>query len=262
LRLLPLGSIGGRIVVESLPEPCDAKSKIRFESLSMTATRDDARKDDLAFLSGRIYSSQRANEKGEFTIGNIDPGNYRIGTRLFSERHYIKAITSPATAPARRGAAVVNDISRNGLALKHGEKLTGVTVIVSEGGATLRGKVVAEKEGEQLPAQSPARLPAQLPERLRAHLIPAEPNAVDNVLRYAEALVRNNGEFAFNNIAPGKYWLITRVMTVADPNDRLPGPVAWDATERLKLRKEAEAVKVQVDLTPCQLVTDQIVRYR
>jgi len=252
LKLLPLGSISGRIVVESLPEPCGEKSQVQMESFNVTANRDDARKDDFAFLPGRFFSSQRANEKGEFTIDNVDPGNYRIGTRVLGENYYIKAITSAPTAPARRGAPPVNDISRNGLALKQGERLSGVTITIAEGAASLQGKVVAEKEGDRLPAS---------PGGLRALLIPAEPNTVDNVLRYAEALIRNDGEFAFNNITPGKYWLITRVIPGADPNDRPPAPVAWDANERAKLRLEAQAAKYEIEIQPCGRVKDFVLRF-
>src|SRR5262249_4831607 len=68
LKLLPLGSFGGQIVVESLPEACGEKHKIRLEDFAATATRDDQQKDNLSFLSSRGFSSQRANEKGEIMI--------------------------------------------------------------------------------------------------------------------------------------------------------------------------------------------------
>jgi hypothetical protein len=240
LKLLPLGSISGRIVVESLLDACGEKRKIGLEDFSTTAIRDDLQKDAPAFLPGRAFSSQRATEKGEFTINNVDPGHYRIRIPLTDENLYAKSITSPANVPTRRGApAPVNNISRLGLALKQGEKLTGVTVTVVEGAASLRGKVVAEKEGERLP------------ERLRAHLIPAEPNATDELLRYAEAIVRSDSAFAFNNVAPGKYWLITRVTPDDEPANRQATPLAWDAIERAKLRQEAEAMKIELELKPC-----------
>src|SRR5262245_35431603 len=173
LKLLPLGSISGRIVVESLPDACGEKRNVRLEEISTTAMRDDLQNDALAFLPWRGFSSQRATEKGEFTINNVDPGHYRIRTPLTDENLFVKSVTSPANAPARRGAPVaVNNISRDGLALKQGEKLSGVTVTVAEGAASLRGKVVAEKEGERLPAP---------PGGLRAHLVPAEQNATDEV---------------------------------------------------------------------------------
>src|SRR5262249_2580597 len=154
-----------------------------------TSTRDDLPKDDSVFWPWRGFSSLRANEKGEFTINNVYPGHYRIGTRLTDETLYVKTITFPSNVPARSSASAPNpgadmSVSREGLALKQGEKRTDITVTVTEGAASLRGKIVAEKAG------------ARLPERLRAHLIPAEPNAADDALRYAEATVSGDGAFA------------------------------------------------------------------
>lgn len=251
LKLFPLGSISGSIVVESLPDACGEKGKIRLEEFFTNATRDDLRKDDLAFLPGRAISSRRANEKGEFTIDYLDPGHYRIGTRLTGENLYVKTITSPANAPTRRGAApALNNVSRNGLALKQGEKLSGVTVSVTEGAASLRGKVVPEKEGLRLPA------------RMIVHLAPAEPASADDVLRYAEAVAGRNGAFEFKNIAPGKYRLLAHAMPDDAPSGNFTAPIAWDAGERAKLRKEAEAMKIEVELKPCQRVSDQVVKHR
>jgi hypothetical protein len=123
-------------------------------------------------------------------------------------------------------------------------------VTFAEGAAILRGKITPENEG------------ARLPSRLRLHLIPADPKAAEDVLRYSETIVRSEGAFAFNNIAPGKYRLLTRVVPDDEPIDRPPFPAAWDANERAKLRKEAEAMNVEVELKPCQRLTDQVVKYR
>ncbi|MGH9837051.1 MAG: MSCRAMM family protein, partial [Blastocatellia bacterium] len=250
LKLLPLGSISGRVVIEASPDACDGKRKIPLEEFSPTAARDDLMKDDLVFLPWRNFSSSRVNEKGEFTINDVDPGHYRIGMRLPDENYYLKAITTPASVSVRRGApAAVNHVSRDGLALKQGEKLAGVTVTVAEGAANLRGKVIAEKTG------------ARLPEKLRAHLVPAEPNAADDVLRYVEAMVRADGSFALNNLAPGKYLLYTRQLTEKEATDGQIRPAAWDAVERAKLRREAEAAKNEIELQPCQRVKDHVLRF-
>jgi hypothetical protein len=63
-------------------------------------------------------------------------------------------------------------------------------------------------------------------------------------------------------MAPGKYMLLIRDARHEQPDDIPPAPAAWDANERIKLRKEAEALKVEVDLKPCQRVSDQVVKYR
>ncbi len=250
LKLLPLGSISGRIIVESSAETCGDKRKHRLEEFGVRAMRDDLPEDGSVFLPWRSFSMPGSNEKGEFTISGIDPGHFRIGLRLPDENLYVKSITAPANVPARRGApAAVNNISRNGFAFKQGEKLTGVTVTVAEGAASLRGKVVAEKDG------------AKLPEKMRLHLVPAELNSADDVSRYGEALVYGDGAIALNNIAPGKYWLIARLAPEDEQSDPPPTPVAWDTVERARLRRDAEALKIEIELKPCQRLAEQIVKF-
>ena len=123
-------------------------------------------------------------------------------------------------------------------------------VTFAEGAASLRGKVAPENEA------------ARLPSRLRLHLIPADPKSAEDVLRYSETMIRSEGAFAFNNIAPGKYRLLTRVVPDDESIDRSPLPAAWDAKERANLRKEAVAMNFEVELKPCQRLMDQVVKFR
>src|SRR5262249_20853150 len=151
-----------------------------------------------------------------------------------------------------RGAAARNpspaDVARSGIALKAGEKVSGVTVTIADGAGAVSGKAAPAKEGSRLPA------------RLRVHLVPAEAGAANDVLRYAEAFARSDGSFSLSNIAPGKYWLLARAIPDDEPVDAPPLPVALDTNERAKLRKEAETMKIEIELKPCQRITDQIVK--
>jgi hypothetical protein len=77
---------------------------------------------------------------------------------------------------------------------------------------------------------------------------------------YSLARVEHNGAVVRDGIdvGPGKYRLLHR----AAPKEPNGGPpAAWNANERAKLRKEAEAMKVEIELKPCQRVTDQVVKY-
>ena len=58
-----------------------------------------------------------------------------------------------------------------------------------------------------------------------------------------------DGMFGFNNIAPGKYWLLTK--PAVEEHER---PAAWDPIERAKLRREAASGKKEIELQPCQQV--------
>jgi Carboxypeptidase regulatory-like domain len=252
MKLDPLGSVSGRVVIDGLPNSCDPKRKISLDRFLITLMRDDLRADAPPFLRYSGVSNQGVGENGNFTINSVGPGHYRIVARSPDEYLYVKAITASAATPARRGAARVANpaggVSQNGFTVRLGEKMAGVTVTFAEGAASLRGKVAPDNEG------------ARLPSRLRLHLIPADPKAAEDVLRYSETIARSEGAFTFNNIAPGKYRLLTRIVPDDEPIDRAPFPAAWDANERAKLRKEAEAMKVEIELKPCQRIMGQIVK--
>jgi hypothetical protein len=96
---------------------------------------------------------------------------------------------------------------------------------------------------------------------LRIHLIPAEAPAADEVLRYAEAFARSDGSFLFSNLAPGKYWLIARAAPDDKTSDLPLTPVAWDATERAKLRCEARSAKNDIELKPCGRMKEYVLRF-
>jgi hypothetical protein len=140
------------------------------------------------------------------------------------------------------GATPAND-PRNGVTLKSGDRVDGLTITLATGAAGLKGKII--------PAGG-----ARLPSRLRAHLVPAETSAKDDLLRFAETPVESDGSFSFVNLAPGKYLIVTREIPGGEASDDSARPVAWDAAERAKLRKEAEAAKVEVELKACQRVSN------
>ena len=132
------------------------------------------------------------------------------------------------------------------MSIKVGDKITGLAVTLAEGAAGVKGNVVST---------------GQLPSRLRVHLLPAEPEAKDDLLRFAETLTDDNGAFNFAHLAPGKYLLLARTVPDTEPSDKPAKPVAWDALERAKLRKEAEAANSVVELKTCQRVADFSLRW-
>jgi hypothetical protein len=244
LRLAPMASISGKILFEAAQNSCENERKATLEEVALSARRDSGQGVETSDL---LAQEGAANDRGEFSIYNLQAGRYFIESKLPSENWFVKSITAIARGAA--GSSASTDIARGGVSLKSGEKLIGVTLTVAGGGASLRGKVAAESEG------------AKLPSSLRIHLVPAEATARDEVLRYAEASVRGDGTFALNNIAPGKYWLIARAAPDDEPGDKQPMPVALDANERVKLRREAEALKIEVEMKPCQRLIDQVIKY-
>ena len=259
LALAPLASVAGRVVLEPLaaadaarPECKGVRPPAIYEAL-VSATRDAG-----TDANATPYSNTAAHapdERGEFTLRNIMPGRYRLGLRLADDNLFARSVTQAAAAasqPAAASAARTNvaDNARNGLSVDAGERLAGVTVTVAQGAASLRGRLAAADDAEQ-PAGT-----------WRVHLVPAEPERAEDVLRYAETLARPDGSFAFKHLAPGRYHLTARAVSEAEL--RRPAAqqrrAAWDAAARAELRREAEAAKNAFALTPCQRAEDLTLR--
>lgn len=123
------------------------------------------------------------------------------------------------------------------------ERLTGLTVTFAEGAASLRGKVEAG-EGKKLPS------------RMFVYLSPAEPAKVEDIVRYFASLAAEDGGFTLTNLPPGRYWLTVTPAAESDANMmsklRLPDEIEL----RAKLRRDGEASKLQIELKPCENLSD------
>jgi len=249
LKLLKLGSVSGRVVTETPKAECKtASDQFKVEETLIELKRDD--RTPGVFASGLfpteagVYLGGAAPEKdGGFTVKNLEAGHYRIGADLPDENWYVRAITQAVTPRPV-------DIARAGVTLKQGEKISGIEMIIAQDAASLSGRVVPSREG------------SQLPKRLRVHLIPAETAAADDLLRYAESQVQGDGSFEFKHIAPGKYLMSARQASEKDANDDQSRPLAWDAVERAKLRREATAAKNEIELKVCERVKEHVLRWQ
>jgi hypothetical protein len=96
---------------------------------------------------------------------------------------------------------------------------------------------------------------------MRVHLVPAEQEAADEVLRYFETEVATDGAFSLINLPPGKYWLVAREISDQEQKETDHKPLAWDAGSRTALRFEGEATKKVVELTSCQRMADYVLKY-
>ena len=235
LKPLNLGSIAGRVIVEAAAKKCEPNPRQSFvEEMSLRALPAEPKRVADAWSPWfRFGSAPDAN--GEFTMRNLDAGRYFIAADLPSDDWYLREVNVPAAAPiaSRRTAAAKKpaESAHNGIVVKSGEKLSGVEVKVAEGAASIAGKVALAKET------------ANAPKQIRVHLVPVE---TDDFWRYAETIADGDGAFEFKRLAPGKYWLHT------EPMSETIHPVAWNAAERAKLRRAAEATKQEIELQPCQ----------
>jgi hypothetical protein len=259
LKLGQLGSIGGTIALEPLKDEdkCDKRGSQVIEVL-INAPRDDAKKSGGPLMSALFGGvGTLLNAKGEFTIKNVEPGKYRFAFQLPTDAWYVRAInpagpaiTSPAAAaPVPRGSVsssptpapvLQTELAQGVVTIKTSERVGGVTVVVAQDAAGLAGKM----EGE-----------GAIPVGLRVHLVPAERDQANNVLRHRETVVNRDGSFALTNLAPGRYFVLSRI-TPETAAGAPPREVAWDAAPRAKLRTAAETDNTVVELKACQRMVD------
>jgi hypothetical protein len=247
LTLKPLAAVRAQLQLES-GSKCPAPRPVVLEEqvFALRAEAANAAKSPVVFAPAPISVPNRG---GELNFRGLAAGRYRLKAELLDERLFIRTIASPApstptkptpaTKAAPKAPSLPNllDLSRSGLMLKAGERLSSVVVAVAEGAAALDGKVV--KAGTATPAAL-----------MQVHLIPVERERAEDVLRYAETSLGPDGAFRFRHLAPGKYWvLVQAVPKDASPSD---APLAWDAAARLRLRRAAEAANQVLELQPCQ----------
>jgi protocatechuate 3,4-dioxygenase beta subunit len=257
LTLARLGSLAGRVVIEAARDTerklaCgDKPGGASLGEVVIIARRDekDARTDSLRLILP-LTASSAPNEKSEFVISSLLAGRYRVETQLPNNGWYAKAMSLPSTTQTARSTAAgrASDAAREGVIVKPGERVRGLTVTLASGAAGLQGRVISAAEG------------APLPVSLRVHLVPAERESADDVLRFAETLAQSDGTFTFRNIPPGRYWLMAKPGG-DQSSERTYRPAVWDSDKRAALRREAENGDAVIELQPCQRVSDHQLRF-
>ena len=255
VQLAPLASISGRVTLEAeKDEACPAGTVASvFPETLLIVRREIESKERLqppSFSTGGSVP----NAQGEFLIRNLSAGVFRLTVRPPGEDWYVRSLVLPqvarAAAPAAQAAKGKPALAPGTFSLKTSERVSGIAVTLSQGAASVRGRVGAPAEA------------GGLPPNLRVYLVPQERERADDPLRYSEASVSNDGSFTLANLAPGRYWLTVRpVPDAADAYLRAPRLLALDEEPRAILRREAEAGKVVLELKPCQRVQDYALPY-
>jgi hypothetical protein len=237
-----LASISGRVMLEDSNAPeCKGKRRAVVTETLVSAWHNDkgAAKDQPQFvwsLGGPAYPK----ENGEVALRNLASGQYQIITRLFAKYWYLRSIS--LSGPAGQQANRSTDVASNWMTVRSGEQLTGLTVTLTEGAASLQGQVKLN-EGETLPG------------RLYVYLVPVEREKEQDVLRFFASPVSAAREIAVNHISPGRYWILAQPALEGPmpPLTRLRLPDEKET--RTKLRHDAEQLKMEIEFKPCQNVT-------
>ncbi len=244
----PLASISGHIVLEpSRIAECQGRRRPSFAETLVALRRNekDAEKGPPLYL--RLFASSASpDQKGAFVLRNIMPSQYQFDPQFYARYWYLQSITlaSPGTSVTNSSSTNSRiDAAANWTMVKTGDKISSLTITIAEGAASIRGRL-SVSEGSKLPS------------RLSVYLAPAEREKSEDVLRFFVTAVAADGTFALSNLPPGRYWIRAQpTVDIQIPTQvklRLP-----EATEaRAKLRRAAEMLKTDIELKPCQNITD------
>lgn len=243
----PLGVISGRVLLEdSKAAECKNKRRPLFAETLVFAWRNENKEAKAPpQFNWPLGAPVSPDKQGNISLRNLAAGQYHFITRFSAKYWYLQSVslpTSQAPGPKATPASREVDAARNWTTVNTGDRLSGLTIKLSEGAASLHGKLVL-REGEKPPA------------RLHVYLLPAEQEKADDVLRFFASPIID-GAFAVNNLAPGRYWIVAQpaldVAMSSLAKLRLPD----QAEIRAKLRSDAEDSKTEIEFKPCQNVMD------
>lgn len=244
----PLGAVSGSVVLESSKAvECRGKRRPLFSETLVSAWHNEKNKtkDQPQFIWS-LGTPSSPDKQGNVSLRNLAAGQYHFIARFSAKYWYLDSISLQSSVPRGPTSTTVNsrvDAARNWTTVKPGERLSGLVIKLSEGAASLQGKI-SLLEGEKTPA------------RLYVYLLPAEREKIDDVLRFYTAPVLADGMISLSNLAPGRYLIMAQPALdgATSPLTKLRLP---DETEtRAKLRRDAEAAKTEIEFKPCENVKD------
>lgn len=237
-----MGSVSGRVVLEEtkVAECNNKETPLSTETLVFARPRDEEAAKQIPQAIRSKSVPVRPDDKGDFRLRNLPPGSYYFDPSLRARQWYVRAITfGPPTTTTTTNATTKPkqvDATRVWTAVKMDDRLSGLTITLAQGAATLRGQYELA-QGEKAPAGS------------SLYLVPAERENANDVLRFFATTIYDNGAFELNNIAPGRYWVLAQ-MGGEDSSTKVRLPLETET--RARIRRLAEAAKTEIEFKPCQ----------
>src|SRR5262245_52998046 len=167
------------------------------------------------------------DKDGVFTLKNVRRGQYAFSPRFFGRYWYLKSMLIPSMMQqpnSAKQAPQIKDVAKNWTLIKSGDRLTGLTITLAEGGASIRGQLTT---GEDQKPQT----------GLNLYLVSSERDKLDDPLRYFTQPIAADGAFSLTSVPPGRYWILTQQPQPDSPTstEKLRQPDAVDA--RAKIRR-------------------------
>ena len=243
LNVAPLPAINGRVVLDStFAADCVRRHETALQETIILARREkqSAKSTDtkatvttqVPMMFAEQVGDAVPDAKGEFSLRNLHAGTYRLNITPPTPAWYLKSVTLAAN-PRAVDARVVSD----GISL-YSQTVSGLTVILSEGAASVRGTIVTD-EGKSVR------------DRLLIYLVPAEKDSAANLLRYFETRSEPDGKFDLHNIPPGEYLMTARSIDDDRPAGFL---IRQDSNLRAKVVRDAQKSNQTITLKPCERI--------
>lgn len=233
----PLSRITGRVALEPVKAAaCEGKRRPLFTEMIVALQRpekESTEKAELPFVR-LLPNPASPDANGNFLLRNLAPGRYLFDPRFYARYWYLSSISVAATPKT--------DLAANWTALKFGDQITNVTITLAEGAASIRGRLKPADDGA-------------IPSGFGLYLIPAEPEKTADVLRYFITTIQADGTFSLNNLPPGRYLTLVQSLD-AQTNTLAKLRLPESAETRTKLRRAADSEKTNLELKPCQNLTD------
>jgi hypothetical protein len=242
----PLASIAGKVVLETskLQECQNKRQPLLSETMiTLIVNRKDTEIDQ-SMLARPVMGTVLPDKDGAFTMRNVRRGQYALSTRFFGRYWYLRSISIPTTpANAAKQSPSSRDLSKGWTTIKSGDRITGLTIALTEGAASVRGQLTVDQDKKLEPG-------------LSIYLAPAERDRAEDPLHYFTQQVSDDGSFSLTSIPPGHYWILAQQPQPDSPTttEKLRLPDALDT--RTRIRRAAETVKTEIELKPCQNLTD------
>jgi hypothetical protein len=229
VALRPLSSITGHLVLTAPFEPkCGNGTTPGVEQTVVSAQSEKNLPENM--FANRM-SNAGADMGGMFIIRSLSAGNYRLRISLPTTDWYIRSIDRQPISKTVNPAEWVT--------LSGGENFSGLSIALANGAGSVEGHVAGYRSADQASFR-------------HIYLVPNEKDRSDDTLRFSEMPVAADGTFSFRNLAPGHYFLLSRIVKETD-NIR---PIYWDAKARSSLVAEAAASGLAVEVKPCQSIKE------
>jgi carboxypeptidase family protein len=236
----PMATVAGRVVLDETKLPqCTGKAP-DFGEMTVGAWHNDT--EEAKETPQQIWSlgtPVKPDAQGKFLLRNLATGEYYFAVRNVGKNWYVRSLQFTGTETAKKPV----DVTRVFTNVKAGDQLSGLSITLAPGGASISGQL-ALGEGEKVPP------------RTFVYLAPVERERSNNPLNYFGTPVSTEAKMGMNNIAPGRYWIFATTISedalVPFSRVRLP----HETEIRAQIRRAAEAAKTEIELKPCQEVVD------